>query len=534
MGGLPVDSEFAARRKTITAILVEGGAVTSEQVDVALARQRETGRRIGESLVELGFVSEEDIGWALARQLGIPFVDVRPDTLDLELVRSFPDGALRRLQALPLFRSEGCVTAAVADPTDLDSMQEFERLCDARASCVAATPTAIEKALDGILGRNPGFRARTPDSAARPRAEVTWDRSGESFLGFHLSQARRFGIDELHFVCADGWLQVRHRAATRLWTVAREPAAVTETLVARFESLGMKPLAGGEEHREFTARCTIAGLHADVRISVLVARDGLSATIRLLRDAHARPRLESLGLEPLDVAQLRESLLEPSGLVLVSGPKGSGCGTTLAALLAEIVTDERRWTVFTRDAGRPVVPVGVDVVSGPSLGRWRRIALAHSLDGVVLDGGLDGRRVRAVIDPAAHGRWVLARTNWEDTFSLLDWLFRAPGGRPAIAHRLRAVVQQRLVATPLANAARPREDEAGDPHALGGPPEPLHLPVFEVLHTSEAFRQAVLAGARAAELRAIADAEGFRPLSESLRTGVQRGRLDPRDAARAA
>lgn len=529
-----MDSESGTHRKTITAILVEGGAVTPEQVDVALARQRETGRRIGESLVELGFVSEEDIGWALARQLGIPFVDVQPDTLDLELVRSFPDGVLRRLQAVPLFRYEGRITAAVADPTDLDAIREFERLCEAPASCVAATPTAIDRALDGILGRAPIARARGPVAGGRAHAGVLWEPSGESFLNFHLTQARRLGIDEVHFLCADGWLQVRHRAATRLRLVTREPAAVVDVLLARFEALGMRPLGGGEEHREFLARFAIAESSVSVAVSVLVARDGLSATVRLLRDTRVQPRLEALGLEPIDLAQLREILHEPSGLLLVSGPKGSGCGTTLGALLSEVDTDAHRWAVFTRHPGRPAVPRGVDVVSGRSLGRWGRIALAHSLDGVVIDGGLDGRRVRAVTDPATHGRWVLARTNWEDTFALLEWLGHAPGGRSAISRRLRAVIQQRLVATPRANAAHPGEDGSGDEQAPAGIVEPLRIPVFEVLHPSDALRRAVLSGARASELRAIAEADGFRSLSDTLHAGVQRGRLDPRDAARAA
>lgn len=529
-----MDSEFGARRKTITAILMEAGAVTLEQVDVALLRQRETGRRIGESLVELGFVSEEDIGWALARQLGIPFVDVRPETLDLELARSFPEGALRRLQAVPLFRAEGRVTAAVADPTDLDSIREFERLCEAPTSCVAATPTAIDRALDGILGRNPGFRVGGVVASEQAHAGVSWDRSGESFLNFHLSQARRLGIDELHFVITDGWLQVRHRAATRLWTVAREPAPVVDVLLARFEALGMRPLGGGEEHREFLARFAIAETPLSVAVSVLVARDGLSATVRLLRDARVQPRLDAIGLEPIDLAQLRETLHEPSGLLLVSGPKGSGCGTTLGALLSEVATEERRWAVFTRHPGRPAVPKGVDVVSGPTLGHWRRIALAHALDGVVLDGGLDGRRVRAVTDPVTHGRWVFGRTNWEDTFALLECLGRTPGGRTALSRRLRAVIQQRLVATPLANATHPGQDGASDESAPAAIAEPLRIPVFEVLHPSDALRRAVLAGARASELRAIADADGLRSLSETLRAGVQRGRLDARDAARAA
>lgn len=534
-----MDTPSQPRRKNITEILVEAGAVTPEQVDVALVRQRETGRRIGEALVELGFVSEQDIGWALAHQLGIPFVDVQPDTLDVELVRSFPDGALRRLHVVPLFRSEGRVTAAVADPTDQDAMDELERLCDSPASCVAATPSAIESVLDEILGRPQGARARVVETPPDARFDVLWEPSGETFLDFHLSQARRLGTDEVHFETVDGWLLVRHRAATRLHEVAREPAAVMDVLLARLESLGMKPLGGGDGHRSMPLSCPVAGESRGLRASVLSAGGRVSVTLRLLGDHEANTGLDALGLEPLDVSQLREILHEPSGLVLVAGPNGSGGSTTLGALLAESPADDRRWAVFARDRRRWFGTSGrVDVVSGPARAHWRRIALEHALDGVVVDGGLDGRRVLTVLDGAMHGRWVLARTDWEDTFALLERLQQAPAGRSSLARRLRAVIQQRLVATPHANAVTTGEwlsgNEAVAANAASGAPDvPLRRAVFEVLLVGDAIRDALCKGAGAEELRAIARASGFHSLSDSLKAGVQRGRLDPRDAARA-
>jgi type II secretory ATPase GspE/PulE/Tfp pilus assembly ATPase PilB-like protein len=533
-----VDASLATSRRNITAILVEAGAVTRDQVVVALARQQETGRRIGEALVELGFVSEEDIGWALAHQLGIPFVDVRPDTIDIELVRSFPEGALRRLQAVPLFRSDGRVTAAFADPTDVDTIHELERLCDAPASCVAATPSAIEQALDAILGRRPGALARASERAAEP-FEATWDRSGDTFLAFHLKWARRLGALEVHFVCADGWLQVMHRAAPRVNTLGREPAAVMDALVTRFESLGMEPLVG-ECHRVFQASCDVAGVEQAFEVSLLATRDQRSATVRLLRDRADRPRIDALGFEPLDVAQLRERLSEPAGLVLVSGPPHSGVRTTLAALLAEAAGAEHRWAVFARERQPwPPSPGAPEIVTGSLAADWQRIAAAHSLDGMVLDSGLEGRRVRAALASAAQGRWLIGRTSWEDSFEMLAYLARAPRGRVALAHRLRAVIQQRLVATPRANAVPSAAESLTRPgaetpeRANGAPAEPLRRAVFEVLFASDALREAILAGADAAALRAVALRQGFVPLADGLKAQVQRGRLDPRDSFRA-
>lgn len=509
------------QRQTISAILIDAAAVTSEQVDLAIARHRDTGCRIGEALVQLGFVSEEDIGWALARQLGIPFVDVRLEMLDVELVRSFPDGALRRLQAVPLFRAEGRLTAAMADPTDHEALAELERLGGEPASCVAATPAAIERALDAMLGHAHSAHARHAEAKGPLGIGVLWERSGESFLNFQIAEALRLGAQEIHFACANSWLYVRHRAGTRLVTVSLEPAAVLDVLLTRFEALGMKPLGQGDEHRALTASCRTADLDQVIRVSVLASADGVTATVRLLGASSEQPRLEALGLEALDVAQLRAAMLEPSGLVLVCGPAGSGGSTTLAALLAEQPKDERRWAVFAREGWRaPAANGTVDVVAGTLASRWPRIAAAHGVDGVVVDGGLEGERLAAVLDGAVQGRWTFARTDWEDTFEMLAWLSRRPGGRAALDRRLRAVIQQRLVAVPAANAT-------------AGTPAPPRAAVFEVLFPGEALRRALRSGADAAELRAVAATEGFHDMHDLLEAGVKGGKFDPRDAARA-
>src|SRR5436190_14750904 len=95
-------SHTASRTLTLTRILIQAGVVTEQEVDLAIARQQETGLRSGELLVQMGVATEEDIGWALARQLNLTFIDPRPDALDPDLIRSFPEELLRRLDALPL------------------------------------------------------------------------------------------------------------------------------------------------------------------------------------------------------------------------------------------------------------------------------------------------------------------------------------------------------------------------------------------------------------------------------------------------
>jgi hypothetical protein len=298
---------------------------------------------------------------------------------------------------------------------------------------------------------------------------------------------------------------------------AEEPAGVMEILMARLESFGMQPAIGHESHQSCSTVCEVEGREQPIEVSMLVARDGPSVTVRLLRDLSDHTQLETLGLDAVDVARVRGMIHETAGLVMVCGPARSGCSTTLATLLAELPTEERRWVVFARDQRPwPTVPGLVDVVTGTPVRRWRRVAVAHGADGLVLDGGLEGRRVRAVVGSATHARWVLARTDWEDTFALLEWLARTPEGRALLSRRLRAVVQQRLV------AGVSRDGQQAPSRAI-----------FEVLFATEAVRAALLNGADAVRLRAVAETDGFRPLTARIRAAVAAGELDPHDAARA-
>ncbi len=507
----------AGQRRHVTAILVDAGVVTDAQVEAGVVRQRKTGRRIGESLVEMGFVSEEDIAWALAHQLGITFVDVRGETLDPTLVQAYPEQVLRRLQCVPIVLSEDRLVVAAADPTDNDALLELEALAGTRVECVSATPTAITRALDQVLGHRATRRSRTATPDPDVRFDVVWDRSGETLLRFHLSLAFRLGATEIHFVQAGGSVHVYHRVGAHLLPSPDEASESIDLLSGRLEALGMAAAVEEESHDTCSAVVEVDGRERPIHASRLIGRDRSSITLRLLRDAGEGAALDQLGLDPVDVARLRQLTSEPSGLVLVCGPTGSGCSTTLAALLAELPAEERRWLVVAGDRRPwPVVSGLVDVLDGPPASRWRQVAVAHGADGLVLDGGLEGYRVRGVLGGATHGRWVLARTDWEDTFSLIEWLARHPHGRVPLARRLRAVIQQRLVAGP----ASPGEAV-------------VRRAVFEVLFATDPLRAAIQQGAGAPQLEALARADGFIPLAERIRAGVAGGLLDAGHAARA-
>lgn len=503
--------------RTITHILMDAGVVTEEQVALGLARQRETGHRIGQSLVELGFVTEEDIGWALARQLGLPFVDVQISTLDVDLVRGFPEGMLARLEAVPLVRADHILSVALSDPLDGDVIALIEQTARCQVSPSVATPTAIRAVLSELLGAPHEPQASDPVAGSGHHFDVVWDRSGAAFLLFHVSKALQAGATEIHFLPEPGELRVCYRMETGLTEVAVEPFETIYALLARLGALGGPTIDGSAVHVSGQVHCPHGGRDLLVDVSLLHHDRGVAVVLGLRQRPDAVPALETLGFEPVDLAQLRATLDETSGLVIVTGPVRAGCSTTLASMLAEVQPDRAKRVIAFETRPGPPLPTGLRLALDAASARrtWQEIAAAQNADVVALGDVLSGESVEEVLCSAAAGRLVLASTDWTDSFSLIEHLVRKPHLRVLLTSRLHAVVHQRL--------ARIHPD---------GEAAARWKPLFEVLHVTEDMRELLRGGGSMLQLRGMALAAGLRPIERQVRELVAAGALHAREARR--
>jgi type II secretory ATPase GspE/PulE/Tfp pilus assembly ATPase PilB-like protein len=507
--------------RLLTSILLEANVVKPEQIDAGLIRQRSTGLRIGETLVEMGVATEEDIGWALARQLNLPFVDPRPEALDRELIQSFPEGLLHRLDAVPLVDEGTTLSVALADPLDNDVLEELERAAGRPLTLGVATPSAIRRVLRDILGPRHDVPPVSPVVATDQTFDIQWDRSGASFLQFHLDEARRARASQIHFLAGRGSLEVHHRIGERLVRVRSEPPGAIYYLLGRIEALGGPVIDDRVPHVARRVVCPAGTEAVDLGVSLLHQEEGVSVTLDLRPVPMRSLALEELGFDPQDLARLRETLDAPAGLGIVAGPPRAGGSTTLACLLAEAGTTERRCLAFGMAAARVPAQVNVPGSAAEAAQVWAGAALAQCADIVVLDGVLTGAAVTAALSPEAAGRLLLVRTDWTDTFAMLEHLAERAQGRAALAERLRFVVQQRL----------PRVEGDGAPADGSGRLRDRRA-VFEVLFAEESLRAALRAGEPAARLRARAEAAGFRPLARQLDGLVAAGTVRAAEAAR--
>lgn len=513
LGSPPDGRLFLNRRpqrtgRNITAILLEAGVVTDEQVEQGVLRQRETGLRIGETLVESGAVTEEDVGWALSRQLGLTLVDIDPTSLDADLVHAFKESLLRRSDAVPLLREGDGVSFAVADPTDHEMLDRLEEAAGGPIGLCVGTPSAIRRALDSLFGAAGHAVGAGQSSPTDARYDVVWERSGATFVAFHLASALKMGAGELHFAARDGQLFVSYRQGEKLLPIATEPVQVLESLVARLESLG-GPVLGDRLHAFGAIECPLPTGDVLVEVSLLAAQDGLHVVLRPRPMATAVPGLEALGFDGVEAAELRGLVANRAGVVLVCGPRGAGCSSALAALLAATEPGDARVVAFEPAAIVPL-PGASRIHVAPDVARaqWQEIATGQAADIVILDGLVDGPGVSAVLSPAASRRLVLVRSDWMDSFALLEHLMGQPQGRSILVSRLLAVVQMRRVSDTAA-------------------------PLVETLFLGPSLREAISSGAERRRLLEVAHATGFKSLAERARARVAKGTLSERDSQRA-
>lgn len=505
---------------SITDILLEAGVVTAQQIAAALEHQRDAGVRVGQSLVELGAASEHDIGWALARQLGFTYLDLTPEALDPELVRSFPEGLLRRLLAVPIVRADNVLSVAFGDPTDREAIAELERVAGMPVMPSVAVPSMIYQVLDQFADVRQDAQLRPGPPHHAHRASVPREGSGAQLLAGQLRRALLAHATEIHYLPDGDDIRVFHRIGGGLVYGGSAPSSIAYLLLARLEALGGPPYDGEQTHVHGRAVCPLGDQDVLLDVSLLGGEAGLAITLGIREAGGMVPALESLGFDPVDLACVRGVLDQPAGLVLLSGPARAGCSTTLASLLAAVSLDSRRSLAFERATGTPL-PSRTRLALPPELARkcWSEIVVGQNADVVALDDVFTGEDVNGVLASNASGRLMLATTDWSDSFALIDFLSSRPGGAQILADRLRLVIQQRMARF--------------EPDATSADPEAPRLrPVFEVLLVSDVLRDALRAGVPVAELRGMAAAEGHRDLGEQLHALVAGKQLTASEAAR--
>lgn len=441
-------------------LLVREKLITQDQLAFALEQQKTNGRKLGRVLVENGFISEEHISEALAMQFDIPYVNLNNYNINLELVRLLPENQARRFRAIVLEERNGKLLVGMSDPTDFFAMDEVTRLVKREIGVAVVTEGQLLKCIDRGYLRTEEITGMALGTGKTPRDDThvdfgtlvdsagTEDATVTGLLKSMFDDAMRTGASDIHIEPQDRRLKIRFRIDGVLHLQTETDNKFAPALIARIKQMSGLDIA--ETRLPQTGRFHVRAddQAVDVRISTMPSQYGESAVVRLLRQEGMKLGLDDLGMSPDVLKRFREIIRDSKGLVLVSGPVGSGKTAMLYAALAEINTAEQK-IVTIEDPVEYLMPdinqVQVDEKIKLTFSQALRFALLQDPDVLMVSEMCDEDTAQTALRAAMTGHLVLTTMYAADAANALFRLMDMGLPRFMVVSSVRAVLAQRLL-----------------------------------------------------------------------------------------
>ena len=440
-------------------ILVQQKLLSEEQLQFSLGEQKRTGRKLGRVFVENGFVTEEQISGALARQLNIPYINLKFFNINPDTVRMLPETQARRFRALALEERSGALLIGMADPTDLFAYDEISRLVKRNIELAVVNESELVQAIDRIYRRTEEITdfARELEQDLGDTAIDFGTLAGATgleeapvvkLLQSVFDDATQVRASDIHIEPQDKRLQIRFRIDGVLHLQTETDIKIAPALALRLKLMSELDISEKRLPQDGRFVIKVRQQQIDVRISTMPTQYGESIVMRLLNQSGGMLKLDSLGMPPNMLKRFRAIIHRPNGLVLVTGPTGSGKTTTLYGALSELNTLERK-LITVEDPVEYRLPginqVQVNEKIDLDFARVLRSALRQDPDIVLVGEMRDQETAQIGIRAALTGHLVLSTLHTNDAVSTPIRLLDMGVPKFMVATSLHAVLAQRLV-----------------------------------------------------------------------------------------
>jgi len=452
------------QRKLLGKILEEMQVATSAQIKAALKKQmQESGRKLGEILVEMGVCKPAQITEALARQHDLPYVELKSLKLNPEITKSVPRSVCEEHCVFPVKSNGRILTIAISDPLDLFTLDNLKFILNSEVECVLAPREDILQAIETYYGS----KERSEISNAIEQATVTQseikirgqDLEGEAeakdddapvikFVQVMISEAVKQRASDIHVEPMEDRLRIRYRIDGILQEVNAPPKRLQGAVLSRIKIMADMDIAEKRKPQDGRIKINVAGRELDIRVSALPATHGESIVMRLLDKEAGLVGLEELGFHPTDYKRFKAIIKRPNGIILVTGPTGSGKTTTLYAALKELNRPDVKIITAENPVEYNIAGINQAQVKASIGMTFQRIlrAMLRQAPNIILVGEIrDTETAEIAIQAALTGHLVFSTLHTNDAPGALTRLIDM-GVKPfLVASSIQACMSQRLV-----------------------------------------------------------------------------------------
>ena len=462
-------------------LLVHENIITSEQLDNALSAQRSSGRKLGDTLIDLGFISEPQILRFLAQQLNIPFLDITQRRIDPEQAQLIPETYARRYRALVLEADDEEVLLGMSDPTDLGGLDQLGQLVAPRKIELAIVQEhQMLEAFDTVYRRTQDIAsfaeklgeeyADEADFELSALDDTTSDATVVKLLHSIFEDAVQVRASDIHIEPDENILRIRQRVDGVLQENTLNQVKIASALVLRLKLMSGLDISEKRIPQDGRFNIKVKGHTLDVRVSTMPVANGEAVVMRLLDQSAGLLTLDQTGMPDAMAEKFRAAINRPHGMILVTGPTGSGKTTTLYGALSELNKPDLK-IITAEDPIEYRLPrinqVQVNAKIGLDFAAILRTTLRQDPDIIMVGEMRDQETVEIGLRGALTGHLVLSTLHTNDSVTSAIRLIDMGAAPYLVATSLRGVLAQRLVRRACENCKEERPPSAQEQAWVG-------------------------------------------------------------------
>ncbi|MBI1423911.1 MAG: MSHA biogenesis protein MshE [Gammaproteobacteria bacterium] len=464
-------------------LLVEHGLITQDQLMQALAEQKSSGHKLGRVLIEKGYVKEDKVLELVSRQLQIPYIDLKRYQFEPETIKLIPEMVSRRYRAIALkAMPDGALLVGMADATDIFGFDEIAKVVKRPILQAVVKEADLIEAIDMVYRRqsqisnlaeelHSELSATDIDLAQLVQSEDVTNAPVVKLLQSIFEDAVQIGASDIHIEPDDQVLRIRQRIDGVLQEQVMKEKRIAPALVSRLKLMAGLNISERRVPQDGRFNIRVHNRSIDVRVSTMPIQAGESVVMRLLDQSGNMLRLDHLGMSQHILQRFRANILRPFGMVLVTGPTGSGKTTTLYSALSEL-NEASKKIITVEDPVEYRLPrinqVQVNPRIGLSFASVLRAALRQDPDIVLVGEMRDQETAEIGLRAAMTGHLVLSTLHTNDSISTVHRLLDMGAEGYLVASALRAVVAQRLVRKICDSCKVPHQPDAQELAMISG------------------------------------------------------------------